>query len=166
MPEPYTCPICGAVHNAPPDLGFETPLHYHALSDRQKKHAVITTETCVIDGKDCFIRGILPIPVHDRTQPFSYGVWVSLSREHYDRYKELFGSRERQQEAPWYGWLANRLPGYPDTINVRVSIHHQPHPMRPMIRVASTDHPLMKEQRDGITVERLHAIHAANAHAE
>jgi len=55
----FKCSKCGEVHVGPPDLAFDSPFYYHAMSEEERQQsAVITTDTCVIEDKDFFVRGI------------------------------------------------------------------------------------------------------------
>jgi len=128
--------------------------------------ARLTSDTCIIDDADFFVRGCLEIPVHGRSDPFVYGVWVSLSPKSFQRYRELFEATERLEEPPYFGWLCNKLPGYPDTLNLKTNVHLRSYPLRPRIELEPTDHPLAVEQREGISIERWKAILEVNAHGD
>jgi hypothetical protein len=159
----YTCRTCGEVHVGLPDIGFDAPLHYAQLTEaEQQTNAALTSDTCTIADEDFFVRGCLEIPVHGRRDTFAYGIWVSLSREHFERFLELYDEEDRLPEGPWFGWLCNRIPGYPDTLLLKTSVHLRPYPMRPYIELQATDHPLAIEQREGITLRRLQEIVEAN----
>jgi hypothetical protein len=161
----FTCRTCGQVHIGLPDLAFDYPWHYHVLTEAERAaRAVLTSDTCSIEDRDFFVRGYLEIPIHDRSQPFAYGVWVSLSREHFDRFLELYDEKDRLPQEPWFGWLCNRIPGYPDTLHLKTNVHLRPHPTRPYIELEPTDHPLALEQRSGITLRRLQDIVEQNHH--
>ena len=162
----FKCSTCGKTHVGLPDLGFDAPFQYHTMSEEQRREtAELTTDTCVIAGEDFFVRGCLQIPVAARSEPFTYGVWVSLSSKNFERYQDLFQRADRLDEPPYFGWFCNRLPGYPDTLNLKTNVILQPYPLRPRIELEPTDHPLAVEQRDGITVQRLQEILEANEHA-
>jgi len=161
----FKCSKCGEVHVGPPDLAFDSPFYYHVMSeDERQRSAVITADTCVIEDKEFFVRGILEIPVHGRDTTFGYGVWVSLSEKSFARYLELFESTDRLDEAPYFGWFSNQLPGYPDTLNLKTHVQLRPYPSRPSIELEATDHPLALEQRNGISLDRLREILEANEH--
>ena len=50
----------------------------------------LSADQCVIKGEWFFVHGLIEIPVVDSDEPFSWGVWVSLSKESYDRMAELW----------------------------------------------------------------------------
>jgi len=130
----------------------------------RERNAVITPDTCVIGDEDFFVRGCLEIPIQGRADSFVYGVWVSLSRQNFERYLALFEATDCIEEPAYFGWLCNSLPGYPETLHLKTNVHLRPYPARPRIELEPTDHPLALEQRRGITVERLQQIIEANAH--
>lgn len=164
----FTCTVCGKTHEGLPDLGFDYPIYYHQLNEAERREqAHLTTDTCVIHDEDFFIRGCLEIPVHGRSVPFTYGVWVTLSRDNFARYEELYEDRRgREQEPPYFGWFSNQIPGYGETLNLKTNVYLRPYPTRPRLELEPTDHQLSVDQRNGITVERLKALLEANEHAK
>ena len=161
----FTCTHCGKVHTGFPDLGFDAPYHYDTLSEEQRARiAHLTSDTCVIDDEDCFVRGLLEIPVHGREQSLGLGVWVSLSQKSFMRYEELYDKTDRVEER-FFGWLCNKVPGYPDTLQLKTNVHLRPYPMRPRIELHASDHPLAVDQRNGISPARVQEIFEANEHA-
>ena len=116
----------------------------------------LSSDQCVIKGEWFFVHGLIEIPVIDGDEPFSWGVWVSLSKENYDRMAELWDSPGREHEPPYFGWLSTQLPVYsPATLNLKTHLHTRPVGERPFIELEPTDHPLAVEQRLGITRARV-----------
>jgi hypothetical protein len=66
---------------------------------------------------------------------------------------------------PFFGWFSVRLPGYPDTLNLKVMAHLRDDRMRPWFELEESEHPLSLEYRRGISAERLQQIYEANLHA-
>jgi hypothetical protein len=89
---------------------------------------------------------------------FTWGVWVSLSLENFERMLELWETPGRESEPPYFGWLSTALPCYPDTLNLKTHVHTRPVGERPFIELEPTDHPLAVEQRNGITMARVREI--------
>jgi hypothetical protein len=87
-----------------------------------------------------------------------------LSWEHYQRYLELYEAVAGIPGEPWFGWLCNRLPGYPDTLLLKTNVQLRRYPQRPSIELEPTGHPLVLEQREGLTLGRLREIWEANEH--
>ena len=89
---------------------------------------------------------------------FSWDVWVSLSDENMKRTQELWESKRRVDEPPYFGWLSSSLPGYAETVGLKTHVHTRKVGCRPFIELEPTEHPLAIEQRDGITIERVKQI--------
>ena len=88
----------------------------------------------------------------------------SSSQRDYERFCEFYHSIGREHEPAYFGWLCTRIPGYPDTLFLKTSVHLRSTPTRPFIEVQPTDHPLGVEQRDGITLERVREIYEKLTH--
>lgn len=65
----------------------------------------------------------------------AYGAWVSLSKASFDRTSELWLDPRRVEEPPTFGWLSNSIPGYPETLNLKTSIHSRLVGFRPLIEL-------------------------------
>jgi hypothetical protein len=109
----------------------------------------------MIEERDFFIKGNLDIPVLDADECFSWTVWVSLSRSNFERARQVWDNPNRVEEPRYFGWLSTRIPIYPETLNLKANIHTRAVGIRPYIEIQPTDHPLAKEQREGITVARV-----------
>lgn len=97
---------------------------------------------------------------------FSWGVWVSLSRENFSRSADLWDTLGREAEKPYFGWLTTDLPVYsPTTLNLKTHVHTRPVGERPNVELEPTDHPLAVEQRAGITLDRVREIAEAVFHS-
>jgi hypothetical protein len=119
----------------------------------------------MIDGEHFFIRCILHLPIIGSTdQRFGYGVWSSLSRENFVRYAETFNSGAQGGLRSWFGYLSNRLHGYPDTFLLKCMVQPQDGRMRPALEQEPSAHPLSLEQRDGITLDRVLELYAVSGH--
>lgn len=137
----------------------EAPALYYSIPDNERISRVeLSSDQCIIDDQAFFVRGCLEIPVHDSTDPFVWGVWVSLSKNSFARTQELWTQEGREQEPPYFGWLSTELPIYPGTINLRTLVHTRPLGSRPFIELEPTEHPLSIEQRQGIALGRVQEI--------
>src|SRR5258708_3097295 len=146
----FKCVTCGQVHVGLPDLAFDSPFHYYAMTETERREtAELTADTCVIAKEDFFVRGLVEIPILGRSDQFAYGAWVSLSPDNFERF-QVVEERDPSKEPPYFGWFCNKLPGYPDTLNLKTKVYLRPHPQRPRIELEPTDHPLAVEQRNGI----------------
>jgi hypothetical protein len=149
----YRCSICDEIHNDIPDLGSDRPDMWWGVPEEERdRRIVLTSDTCVIDDEECFIRGVIEIPVHDAPHPFGFGVWVSQKRENYLAYLE---SPDSADIGPFFGWLCTRINYYPEeTLYLKTMAHFRSGTLRPAILLEPTDHPLAIDQRNGITLEK------------
>lgn len=114
---------------------------------------VLTSDQCVVDGTEFYVRASLSIHVHEADSPLFYGVWVSLSAEDYQRFSTRLEDRGREAGESYFGWLCTPLMGYPDTLLLKTYIHVQPWPERPLVELEPTAHPLSVDYREGVSIE-------------
>lgn len=148
----FRCHVCGKTHKGLPDIGADRPDHWWGVPEEEREQGVkLTSDTCIIDD-DYFIRGVILIPVHERRQPFGFGVWVSQKRENFYTYLDNF---ESDQIGPFFGWLCTNIRYYPvDTQQLKTMAHFRGGKLRPTIELEPTDHPLAVDQREGITLAK------------
>jgi hypothetical protein len=159
----FTCACCGREITALPDLAYDAPLHYTGLPESERENrASLDSGFCVIDGEDRFSRAVCPLPIVDTDEHFAWGVWVSLSAENSQRYARSFKDDDQSKLGNMFGWFCNRLPTYPETLNLQATVVPQDGNQRPLVWVNEThaDHPLYIEQCTGITLDRLGEIYA------
>ena len=157
----WTCSRCSQVHEGLPlSWAFDAPIYWHWLGEAKRR----TRGFC--DGDFCFmtdaageparfVRGTIEIPIVDAADPaedsFVIGVWASLSERSFDevgRAQQADGA----DAGPWFGWLSNRIPVYPDTLNLQTQVRHR-QGLRPLVEIKPSDHPLAQDA-SGITVAR------------
>ncbi|WP_434095370.1 DUF2199 domain-containing protein [Streptomyces flaveolus] len=126
---------------------------------------LLSSDQCVIRAEYYFVKGLIEIPVIGSDEVFSWGVWVSLSRDNFSRAADLWDTPGRESEKPYFGWLTTDLPLYsPTTLNLKTHVHTRPVGERPNVELEPTDHPLAVEQRTGITLDRVREIASAVLH--
>ena len=148
---PYRCATCGELHDELPDIGADKPDPWFGIPENERHRRVkLTPDTCIIDGRDYFIRGVLELPIHDHPHPFGFGVWVSQKRENFETYVR---NNDTDQIGPFFGWFCTRIAYYPeDTTVLKSRAHFRTGSLRPLIELEPTDHPLAVDQREGITL--------------
>jgi hypothetical protein len=160
MDHVWTCRCCGKQFNSLP-LSFApfAPDPWLAIpeADREQR-TLLDSDVCIIDQKEFYLRGCLHIPVLGCSETFIWGVWVSLSEASFKRIGELWEVDVRADEPPFFGWLCNELPVYPQTFGLKTNVHLRNNGERPFIEVEPTDHPLAQEQRAGISLQRVEEI--------
>ncbi len=155
----FTCRICGQQHPLPLSYSIKAPLAAKAIPEEElESRVVLNVEQCVIDNREFFLRGRVPIPIHGREQPFIWGVWVEISPKNFLRTFEMWNTPGREAEPPFDGYLNSEITPYGSTFNLLVDVRTQAVGMRPHFMVRDPEHPLAIEQRDGISMDRVQEI--------
>lgn len=150
------CPGCGQEHAALPfSLSAEFPDAYVGLADDERKtRASLSSEQCIIDQEQFYVRGCIEIPVRGTDGVFLWGVWAKVEDRVFDAISEHWDSEGREAKVgPFEGLLANSLSIYPKTLNLKLTIQIMPVGVRPLFRVEDENHSLAIEQKYGITAE-------------
>jgi hypothetical protein len=110
-----------------------------------------TLEACSLDGRRFFLRGLVPLVVLDRPEPYSLGMWAEVDESAYRAVQA-----EDRRPYPFRGKLANTFPGEPSAYAVECEVEiAQDQARRPDFRlIGPEDHVMVQDQRKGITVER------------
>lgn len=120
----FLCRTCGETHTGMPGFGAEAPWLYEQIAPAERAaRCQLDSDACIVDEAYCFVRATIDIPVHGADEPFSWGVWVSLSGDSFDAWDACFHDAQRAHIGPFFGWLSTRLPAYPDTLNLKTRVH-------------------------------------------
>jgi hypothetical protein len=161
----FFCSGCGQIHRGMLAFDAAAPLSYYAVPIAERgTRCQLEPDTCVIDGSHYFVRGCLEVPVIGAQEPFSWGVWVSVSADSFRQFTACYESTKRSYIGPFFGWLNAALKPYPDTTNLKTQVHLRDGLIRPFIEVEPTDHPLAVEQREGISLARVAVLYALIVH--
>jgi hypothetical protein len=142
-------------------------LYANLKEEERDVRAVAGSDQCIVDSKYFFLRGLLEIPVIGNSEPFLWGVWASVLENVFDEVSaswELAG-REKNH-GPYRGRLANSLPIYPETLNLKLAIVLQPVGSRPLFTIEDSSHPLGMQQQAGITQEEANELASLLLHLE
>ena len=141
------------------DFGYRRPMHYFMVPEAERAARIRESDDlCSIDDKIFLIRGVMRIPIIDASvESFGWGMWAQVGQRSFYRYVELFDADAREEPA-LKGALANSPPIYPDMIDAPVSVHLGTPTQRPEFHPTSFEHPLFREVRDGISVQRWRRI--------
>lgn len=163
----FKCQTCAETHVGMPTFGAAKPLSWYAVPEEERESRCrCSSDTCVIDEKFFFVRGCIEIPVHGYSDPFVWGVWVSLSKDNFEKWSAAFEEPRRSHIGPFFGWLDAMLKPYPATANLKTRVHLRNDGIRPFIELEPTDHPLAVEQRTGIDVTRVSEIYSIMVHGK
>ncbi len=166
------CPCCGQRHGGlfalatgKPDIWTGDPADAQPNTAIWDSGHVLTEDFCIVDAQYFFVRGVAHLPIIGGDgEDFGLGVWSSLSKDNFKRYVADFGEPELTETGPWFGWFSNSLFGYPETLNLQCAVTPRAGGTRPAIVVTDDDHPLAREQREGISLDRILELYAANGH--
>jgi hypothetical protein len=152
----FKCTSCDEWHEGMPTFGADAPLYLYGIpAEEGTSRCVLEADTCVVDQEHFFVRGCLEIPVQDETEPFIWGVWISLSRKSFEDFVACFDAPKRSHVGPFFGWLSTELALYPSTENLKTRVHLRDDGIRPYVELEPTNHPLAIEQRNGISADRV-----------
>jgi hypothetical protein len=151
----FKCSSCEEIHEGSPSFSFSSPYQYDCLSEAEKAEAHLDSDFCYIDD-DRFIRVCLEVPIIGVEEPFMWGVWVSLSQENFERYRDTYDAPVITDE--YFSWFCNRLPFYPETLNLKALVHPRIEGIRPSLDLEPTDHPLSIDFKNSISISRAQEI--------
>jgi len=147
---PYRCSTCGEEHDDLPHIGSAAPYHWADRSAGDPQ-SLLTEDLCIIQERDFFVRGLIEIPVLDCEHEFAWGVRVSHKRENFETYREYSQSPDI---GPFFGWLCTAIDYYREpTLSLKTTAYFRGGGLRPLIVLAECDHPLYRQQRDGISLK-------------
>ena len=159
----YKCSNCGDIHHGSPSFGYRRPDNYLWLNEEnRKKFAKANDDLCEIlptdDGQiteaEYYIRCTLDIPINGAVDPFCWGVWLSQSKDNFERYVETFDKNQDGDGS--FGWLSVAMPYYkeksPNQNHLAADVMWGT--KRPKVYLHECDHPLYIDQRDGISWDK------------
>ncbi|HEY4356552.1 MAG TPA: DUF2199 domain-containing protein [Acidobacteriaceae bacterium] len=163
----FTCSVCGESHLLSLSYSFKFPLALAAIPEEERDARVVwTPDQCVIDNKDFYLRGRIPVPIHGLEEPFIWGVWAEVSPKNFIRTNELWNTEGREAEPAFAGYLNSELLPYGNTVDLELSVQTQSVGRRPHFTVSDPNHPLAIEQHTGISLERIERIAEQVLHPE
>ena len=153
----YVCSTCGKQHDKIPfSFAAEFPDPYANLSrDDRENRALISSDQCIIDHAQFFLRGCIELPIVASEEVFLWGVWARVHEPDFDEIHENWNSARRENRiGPFKGRLANSLSIYPQTLSMKLTIQIQPVGERPLFLLDEPEHPLTQEQQNGLSLEK------------
>ncbi|MBZ0167338.1 MAG: DUF2199 domain-containing protein [Candidatus Omnitrophica bacterium] len=155
--EDRICSVCGEIHSlSEMELSFRRPDAVCELVAAEREATCQESDDlCTIRAGHFFIRGVLPLPVQGRNDPYRIGVWAEVAEEDYTRILQLWDDPDQAAEAPFAAKIANHIPTLPQTRGVAASLSLRGPTTRPDIHVGDPGHPLYEEQLVGITENRV-----------
>jgi hypothetical protein len=167
----WKCSICDQTHFGLVDLGTNKPdawLHGPEVAKNilhEDLKSFLSDDLCIVNGESYFVRCVLYLPIIGTlNERFGYGVWSSLSKPNFMKYRDTFNVPNQDHSEPWFGWLSNSLKGYPESFELKCNVFPQKDRQRPLIQLEETEHLLSIEQHRGITMDRLFELYELNGH--
>jgi hypothetical protein len=167
----FRCSDCGEVHKGSPSFSFAHPIQYGWLDvSERSRRAKLSDDLCAIDDAEYFIRGVLEVPIIGADEPFTWGVWVTQSKESFTRYRQTFNGD--QSDGGSFGWLTvtmdvyNRSNAGEPLENLACDVWWRGPGMRPSIEIHECDHPLYHDWRHGISWQSAIKLAQATMHPE
>jgi hypothetical protein len=168
----WKCGNCDEWHTGPClDFGYDAPFYWtdeHQKASTRSKlvpswlsgrpKPFLNEDYCSVDDENCFVRGVIDLPIIGTAESFRWGVWGSLSHANYKKLIEMDGDDKRVDLPPLFSWLSSQIPEYPDTLSLKMYAHIQEPGTRPIFELEETDHPLSQEHHNGISAERVKEI--------
>jgi hypothetical protein len=137
------------------ELTFRRPDAVVALPAEERARDVRESDdVCHTRGGRFFVRGVLPLPVAGRDEPYRIGLWVEVDEAAYGRVHERWNDPDQADEPAMPARVANAIPTLPDTLGLDAALRLTGPRSRPDIFVADPSHPLALEQAHGITGHR------------
>ena len=155
------CSTCNQAHGELPfGYGARAPLAAEDIPAAEREDRLeLGSDQCVIDDARFFLRAHLQIAVTDAPEhTFTWGVWVEVSELQFDRAAELWEAASKQP--PMQGKLATAVPCFEGTDGLPAQLHFHAPGQLPTVSVDGP-HALAQEQQQGITLQRVKAIHDA-----
>lgn len=163
----FKCKSCDQWHEGLPAFGPPAPARYLALTEEERTtRALLGSDQCIIDDREFYVLARLEIPVVALTESFAWLMWVSLSKASYDAYDRSYEWAKREHIGPFFAWIVEDLPLYPPTAGLKSMIHLRNNGIRPRVELEPTDHPLARDQANGISIERAAEIAAFCLHGD
>jgi hypothetical protein len=163
----YKCSCCGEDFTGAPSFGSDIPIFVNQVpEDEREGRVLIGSDLCRIrthmnedSDDDLFvIRVNLEIPIHGSAEPFLWGLWVTQSKDSFFRYLDTYDQDQSADVS--FGWLPISMAYYRDHGpagfggSLACDVHWGPEGQRPTIILHKSDHPLYRDQVNGIDWDR------------
>ena len=161
----FKCHVCNGWHDSlPMSYSVKMPLAMTVVPDEElATRAVFTTNKCVIDRRQFYLRGRIPVPVIGEALLFIWVVWAQVGEPDFIREDDL-RKRGPETEQPYRGWLNTPIPLYTKTMSLELLVRTPGKGQLPFFELIDTAHPLAIEQRKGIAMQRVVEIAEAFIH--
>lgn len=160
FPQPavgYLCSGCQRYHlPRPMQFHMTAPAAWHrslegALGCR------LDADICIVGARRFFVHALIELSLTDADGAFVWGVWVELSQDEFADVVTTWDDSNRTGALPVWVTLDTELPGYSTpTLGLKALLHQRPPGLRPLLILEPAPHPLVEEQRHGLSVTQAH----------
>ena len=166
------CAQCGEEHDLSDiEPSFDRPHAYFEIASKDRGARTWNTEgLCVLweheaEPRRHFIRALLAVPIRGEEDDICWGLWVEVDEASFELVHDRWEDPEQVSVPPFTGALANQLPGFPNTLGLKGTVQLVGPSSYPRFRLdPATKHPLEREQREGVLLERALEWRAAAFH--
>jgi hypothetical protein len=103
-----------------------------------------------------FLRVLLSIPIRGEARDVAWGVWVEVSPADWERAYDLWDDPKQGKEPPFPAKLANTLRCYEGTVGLPGQVQLTSPKAAPVFTLdPDADHPLARDQREGVQIDRV-----------
>jgi hypothetical protein len=155
------CPTCGEEHEIL-DPAFRRPEAVVELSDADRTaRAKEDDDLCTLWASDVepnryFVRCVLKVDLLDGDEPAAWGLWAEVAEPDFNRIVERWSDPDQAGVPPMLASIANRVPGYPDTVGLPAALHLTGPSTRPELTFAGPSiHPFVQECKRGVCTHRV-----------
>ncbi len=150
----YNCKICNKKHDVFFSMICPEPDLISNMSEEDKAKRIIRDGSLVIvDRENVFINGIIFIELKKASEWLSWEVWVKIEKEEFLKQAAIV---EKGGKVPFLlGTLESELPLYQASKNLKVQVDLYTSVDKTVVTVIEQNHPLTKDQKDGIGEEML-----------
>ena len=160
LKQDWTCANGHQLSGKPMDLCADAPDPWTGERRAEPNSALRFDEDCLTDDfcvlkeasqTNFIIRAVMEFPIAGTQEIWGFGCWTTLSEENFDKYVDGFNAGVYPEEAPWFGWLCNRLmPIFTDSYPLALAVCPRQDRQRPKLLVRDEEDPLGVYQKDGL----------------
>lgn len=168
---------CGERHVGLFPIHMHTPMDWPGSKDYANDDDLrldgdfLSGNFCVWGGKYFAVRTRLPVQMAGAApHVFMYTAWASIDRPDFEGYLQARREGKLNNQARARVRLVNRISGYADTASLMGLAFQQEDGGIPLLLIAGPqpdndpNHALIREQREGISVDRMLELFAAYGH--
>jgi hypothetical protein len=165
----YVCSVCGREHEGPP-LAYDFPpipasVGAAVARDEVGRRTRRTDDQFFLDGERFWVKGLLELPVVDAAKPLLFGVWVEVEADVLEAIARAWDTADPEQTR-FAGTFDTIVWPYRNALGLPVGLDYRSREKRPQVVVLDAVHELGREQRDGITLDRVRELAASIEHME